>query len=183
MKRHFCFLRAINVGGHTVTMQALKKLFEDMGFSRVETFIASGNVIFETSKKDPRAVGKLIFERLRDALGYEVHAFVRTDEELKAIGDFKPFPATSMKNAVSYHIGFGDHQTTPEIGKKVASCSTDTDDIRSDRSEIYWVARTRFSDSKVSGASIERSLGSRATFRNVNTVKRLLARYPPHEKG
>ena len=48
MPRHIAFLRAINVSGHNVKMDHLRQLFESLGFSNVETFIASGNVIFET---------------------------------------------------------------------------------------------------------------------------------------
>jgi len=51
MPRYVAFLRAINVGGHTVTMDDLRGLFESLGFSTVETFIASGNEIFETSSR------------------------------------------------------------------------------------------------------------------------------------
>src|SRR5437879_835066 len=46
MNRYIAFLRAINVGGHTVKMDVLRRLFEDAGLFDVETFIASGNVIF-----------------------------------------------------------------------------------------------------------------------------------------
>ena len=49
MTRYIAFLRAINVGGHVVKMDALRRLFESLGFSNVETFIASGNVLFETN--------------------------------------------------------------------------------------------------------------------------------------
>ena len=41
MARYFAFLRAINVGGHTVTKETLRKLCESFGLSNVETFIAS----------------------------------------------------------------------------------------------------------------------------------------------
>jgi uncharacterized protein (DUF1697 family) len=47
MNKHIAFLRAINVGGHTVKMDTLRQLFESLGFTNVETFLASGNVIFE----------------------------------------------------------------------------------------------------------------------------------------
>lgn len=47
MSRTFAFLRAINVGGHTVPMTRLKELFEDLGLQGVKTFMASGNVVFE----------------------------------------------------------------------------------------------------------------------------------------
>ena len=48
MPRFIAFLRAINVGGHNVTMKELRGLFEALGLKSVETFIASGNVIFES---------------------------------------------------------------------------------------------------------------------------------------
>ena len=48
--RHVAFLRAINVGGHVVTMDKLRALFTALGLKDVETFIASGNVLFAPSK-------------------------------------------------------------------------------------------------------------------------------------
>ena len=57
MTRYIAFLRAINVGGHTVKMAELKRLFEALGFTNVETFIASGNVIFDSSAKKDSGAG------------------------------------------------------------------------------------------------------------------------------
>ena len=47
MPRQVAFLRAVNVGGRVAKMDALRRSFEKLGFRRVETFIASGNVIFD----------------------------------------------------------------------------------------------------------------------------------------
>ena len=58
MPRYVAFLRAINVGGHTVKMDQLRRLFERLGFSKVETFIASGNVIFESASRSAKALEK-----------------------------------------------------------------------------------------------------------------------------
>jgi uncharacterized protein (DUF1697 family) len=46
MRRQVAFLRAINVGGHIVKMERLRMIFESLGLKEVETFIASGNVVF-----------------------------------------------------------------------------------------------------------------------------------------
>jgi uncharacterized protein (DUF1697 family) len=51
MPRFIAFLRAINVGGHNVTMEKLRREFESLGCQKVETFIASGNVIFTSASK------------------------------------------------------------------------------------------------------------------------------------
>ena len=85
MQRYIAFLRAINVGGHTVKMDALRVLFESLGFINVETFIASGNVLFETPDGDPQEMETKIEACLRSALGYEVATFIRTRAELAAI--------------------------------------------------------------------------------------------------
>ncbi len=39
-------------GGRTVKMESLRELFESLGFSKVATFIASGNVVFEATTKN-----------------------------------------------------------------------------------------------------------------------------------
>jgi uncharacterized protein (DUF1697 family) len=85
MPRFIAFLRAINVGGHTVKMDGLRRIFESLGFSSVETFIASGNVIFETRRKNASALERKIASALDNALEYEVATFLRTDEEVVAI--------------------------------------------------------------------------------------------------
>jgi uncharacterized protein (DUF1697 family) len=55
MPKYVAFLRAINVGGHTVKMDHLRRLFEALEFDNVETFIASGNVIFDSASKSTKA--------------------------------------------------------------------------------------------------------------------------------
>ena len=82
MPRCVAFLRAINVGGRTVKMDYLRSLFEDLGFADVETFIASGNVVFESKSKGVEALAKKIESRLGGALGYEVATFLRTDAQI-----------------------------------------------------------------------------------------------------
>jgi Protein of unknown function (DUF1697) len=79
MPRFVAFLRAINVGGRNVTMAALRAQFEALGFSNVETFIASGNVIFEAASRDSAALHRKIEAHLAKSLGHEVSTFVRTD--------------------------------------------------------------------------------------------------------
>lgn len=85
MPKYIAFLRAINVGGHTVKMDHLKSLFEKIGFINVETFIASGNVVFETKSKSVDSMKKKIESDLHKQLGYQVAAFIRSTEELKRI--------------------------------------------------------------------------------------------------
>ena len=69
MSKHIAFLRAINVGGHNVKMDHLRQLFESLGFSNVETFITSGNVIFDTKAVNVKALEKKIEACLHETPG------------------------------------------------------------------------------------------------------------------
>ena len=51
MKQYIAFLKGINLGKRRPPMSQLKALFEEIGFTKVETFIASGNVLFSTGEK------------------------------------------------------------------------------------------------------------------------------------
>ena len=61
-------------------MESLRKVFESLGFSKVTTFIASGNVIFETTTKNIKSLEKKIEKALHEALGYEVRPFIRSSD-------------------------------------------------------------------------------------------------------
>ena len=96
---YIAFLRAINVGGHNIKMDVLKTIFESLNLEHVETFIASGNVIFESEK--PRETLELQIEtELEKALGYEVKTFLRTQAELAEITTFKPFSNLNLDAGV-----------------------------------------------------------------------------------
>src|SRR6266545_8120025 len=77
MPRYVALLRAINVGGHNVKMEELRRQFERLGLSNVETFIASGNVLFDAKSSSVSALEHKIEAGLRTALGYEVATMVR----------------------------------------------------------------------------------------------------------
>src|SRR5258705_10757420 len=91
MPKYVAFLRAINVGGHTVKMDHLRSLFEAMGFANVETFIASGNAIFDSKIRNMKALEGKIEKALAAKLGYEVKTFIRSVTELAEVSRYKPF--------------------------------------------------------------------------------------------
>ena len=130
MIRYIAFLRAINVGGHTVKMDMLRQLFEALGFSKVETFIASGNVIFESPQKNTRALEKTVEQQLRAALGYEVATFIRTATELSAIAHYQPFPPAQREAAQVFAVAFLTDVLDSAVEKKLLALTTDIDQFR-----------------------------------------------------
>ncbi len=177
MSRLVAFLRAINVGGHTVTMERLHGLFDGLGFKDVETFIASGNVIFTSRAGGVRGLEAKIEARLEDALGYEVKTFIRTGAEVAAVASYPPFAASRLQAAGALNIAFLAEPPGAAGVRGLMALRTDIDDFHVHGREIYWLREKKPSESTFSNAVLERTLKVRATIRGANTVSRLSARY------
>ena len=175
--RYVAFLRAINVGGHVVKMDRLRQIFESLGFSNVETFIASGNVVFETPSKNPKALEKKIETRLQEELGYEVVTFLRTDNELGEMATYQPFEQRNLEAAVSLNVVFLGDKLDEKSKIGLMALRTDLDDFHVNDREIYWLSRTRQSESPISNIVLAKALGVPSTIRGVNTIKRMAAKY------
>jgi uncharacterized protein (DUF1697 family) len=169
--RYVAFLKAINVGGHVVKMDLLRELFTGLKFSGVETFIASGNVIFETKAAPDQKLEQKIEKRLEAALGYEVGTFVRSMDEIRAISVFEPF---SNKG---YALNVGFMRGPLSDAEQVKPFVTEVDDFHVHGREVYWLCRIRQSDSKFPAKKFEKAIGGAVTWRNMNTVVRLAEKY------
>jgi uncharacterized protein (DUF1697 family) len=177
MPKYFAFLRAINVGGHTVKMDQLRRLFAGLGFANVETFIASGNVIFDSAAKSSRLLEKKIESCLLDSLGYEVATFVRSLPELLGVAQYRPFPDSDLSAGHTLYIGFMAAAPEDVAKQKLRRLVTKVDDFHLNGREVYWLCRVKFGDSEVSGALLAKTLGLPATIRNSTTIKKLAAKY------
>lgn len=178
MPKYVAFLRAINVGGHTVKMDQLRALFEAISLSNVETFIASGNVIFDSTTRNTKTLESKVESHLREALGYEVETFVRSTTELAAVASYKPFSDEELQAQGSFlYIGFLNAAPSPAAARKLESFANAVDEFHVAGREVYWLLRTKFSESKFSGARLEKTLGMKTTIRNSTTVRKLAAKY------
>ena len=182
MTRYFAFLRAINVGGHIVKMDQLRRIFESLGFSSIETFIASGNVIFESTSKNVKTLEKRIENALCEALGYEVATFIRTEAELVEIANYRPFRESDLEAVGSLNIVFLGEALDKKSNQGLIALRTEFDDLHGHGREIYWLCRTRQSESTISNAVLNKTLGMPATVRGANTVKKMVVKYSGSKK-
>lgn len=167
MPRHVALLRAINVGGHTVTMARLRELFLALGFEEVSTVIASGNVLFD-SRARPATLEPRIEAHLEQALGYPVATFLRSPQELEAAAAHSPGPS-----GASVYIGFTRGEPGAAAGRALRGLETAVDAFHLEGREVYWVCRTSMGQSAISSNMVERAVGMPLTFRNITTVRRL----------
>lgn len=175
------FLRGMNLGNRRIKMDELRAHFEAMNFTAVETFIASGNVIFEARVKDTGKLADTIQRHLHTALGYEVDTFVRTRAELAAIAAFQPFSAADMdppENTV--HCGFLREALPPAQARGLEKCGSEVDAFRVQGREYYWLCRRiKTRESKIWAARDLKALKLPASsMRNLTTVHKLAALYP-----
>jgi uncharacterized protein (DUF1697 family) len=152
--------------------------FEFVGFSGVETFIASGNVILAASARNEERLQAKIESHLQEALGYEVATFIRSAAELRRIANHRRLAAPEADLGHSIQVAFLSLPPDHAAAKNLIACGSETDDFHAHNREVYWLCRTRLSDSTLSGARLEKIVGRRATTRNLTTIKRLIARYP-----
>ena len=169
--RLVAFLRAINVGGHLVKMDRLKTLFTDAGFTNVETFIASGNVVFDAGAKKPAAIERAMEKRLHDALGYEVATFVRTCAELRAVAAHTAF------TAAAFNVAFLGEPPDAKAKKALMALTTARDDFHVNGREVYWLSKAKQSESKISNAVFEKTLGCRSTVRGITTIRKMAEKH------
>ena len=177
--RYVAFLRGINVGGsHVVSMEALRAMFAGLGFTGVETFIASGNVIFETRSKGIPALERKIEKALEMSLGYEVLTFIRSLDDVARIAACEPFPLEAAKAAVSVNVGLFKEALPDAVCAAVVKLKTDVDDLRPLGTELYWLCVKGQGGTKIPAAAFARALKAKGTFRGMKTMAKLAAKYP-----
>ncbi len=177
--RYVALLRGINVGGHRVSMADLRGHFEENGFTNVETFIASGNVIFDAAvNANSAALEQRIERMLHNALGYDVSTFLRTATELAAVATHAPFSKQDSAAAGHrIHVGFLRAPHTSAFARELLALTTTYDAFAVNGREMYWLTRGNFSDSQVPWVKFEKRLTLDVTMRNLNTVQKLVDKY------
>ena len=92
MVKYAAFLRGISIGSRKVTMQELQRVFKSLGLNKVKTFIASGNVSFETDDSDSVTLTRIIEQRRKARFGFAIAPMLRKIAYLLALTQEFPPP-------------------------------------------------------------------------------------------
>ena len=165
MATHVALLRGINVGGHKmVSMAELREKLEDAGFRDVKTLLQSGNVVFTSKKKVSEAA-------LEKICGTDV--VVRDASQWNAVIDANPFPAEAKSDPGHLLVMF--LKDTARVKLEWPG----PERIHANGRELYLYYPNGAGTSKLTGAWIEKRLGTRGTARNWNTVGKIAALLTP----
>jgi uncharacterized protein (DUF1697 family) len=177
MPRYVAFLRGINLGKRRLTMSRLQSVVEELGYHKVETFIASGNVVFSTSKSNSTALESEIARHLESCLGYEVDTFVRRFDEVVRIAQTKLFPQDG-EEGITIHVVFLHAPFSKATAAALTAIRTDYDEFRVAGQEFHWLCHGGISDSRVWSLPEVKALRlPSSTMRNLKSLRRLVERF------
>lgn len=177
MTRYVAFLRAINVGGHVVKMETLRRQFESLGFDNVSTFIASGNVIFDVARGAPEVLEARIEQRLQQTLTYRVATFLRTIPEVSKAAEHCGAYASEIEAGAVLYVAFGRREPAAPAKRRLTALNNDVDEFHVRGRDIFWLCRRYRGDSKLTGGMVEKASAIEATVRNATTVRKIAAKY------
>lgn len=169
MTKYVALLRGINVGGNNkVEMPKLKKVFESLGFSNVSTYINTGNVIFETDKKD---LDTVIEKTLLKTFGFEIRTVVRDAKNIqKLCRALSPSLTNDTKQKTDILFLWDEYDSKKSIELIKVN---EVDNLKYIDGAIVWnVKREDYNKSgmnKFIGTAVYKNM----TARNINTVRKL----------
>ena len=171
MNRYIAMLRGINVGGHKkIKMVDLKAYIMEIGFDNVETYIQSGNIVFQ-SDLDVATTRDAIQNKIEEKYGWEVPTIIRTQTELKSVIERNPFSDEQLDRlCVTFLSGLPDQ----ELVNSLREISYEPEEFIIEGRDIYFYSPLGFAKAKMSNNLFENKLKVNATTRNWKTVNKLL---------
>ncbi|HET7295185.1 MAG TPA: DUF1697 domain-containing protein [Vicinamibacteria bacterium] len=172
---HVALLRGINVGGHKrVAMGDLRGLLEDLGFVDVHSLLQSGNLVFRTGqRRTPAQLERLLEADTEERLGLKADFLVRTAAEWSAIVARNPFPAEARRDPRRLLVMFLKEAPSAAAVEALRAGIVGREVVRADARQAYIVYPDGVGRSRLTHAVIERTLATRGTGRNWNTVLKL----------
>lgn len=173
--RYVALLRGINVGGKNIIKMAdLKACFEEMGFTEVKTYIASGNVLFTSKKSAPK-----LEKGLKERFGYEAPVVILSAQELERVVDEAPKGFGKQPDKYRYDVIFVKEPLTTREALEQVSVKEGVDEVEAGQHALYF----RRLISKASQSRLNKLTQTPAyknvTVRNWNTTTRLLKLVSP----
>lgn len=173
MTRWVALLAGINVGGKTtVPMAELRKVFADLGYRQVQTYIQSGNVLFEEDTGDEGRLIAAIHPVLSGTFGWDIPVLLRTGPELDAVLAGNPY-LRRQDDPTKLLVTFLAAEPAADRAARLQPPPGETGELTLVGREIYLHTPDGYGRSKLSNAYLAKVLGVAATTRNWKSVTTL----------
>jgi uncharacterized protein (DUF1697 family) len=173
MARLIALLRAVNVGGRKLPMAELRALCAELGWTDVETYIQSGNVVF-TAPGRGEETERALEEAIRRKFGMDVPVMVRTASQWAGYVAANPFPRAAEDEPNRLQLLVSKEPLKPDAAEKLVERALAGEAVKSAGGALWFHFPGGVGTSKLVPALIDKAAGSPSTSRNWRTVLKLL---------
>jgi len=172
--KYIALLRGINVSGHKkIKMAELKAAFEDIGLLKVQTYIQSGNVLFESKETSVQKLQSAIEKKIMDDFGFDVKTIVKTNSDFKKILAENTFLELANANTQNLYVVLLFSVPKPEYIKELEVMDFNNEEWLLKEDVVYLYCRNGYGQAKLNNNLIEKKLKVIGTTRNWKTINSL----------
>ena len=173
MTTYISLLRGINVSGkNKILMADLRGMYESLGFVNVQTYVQSGNVIFDYTGDETTLLATLIKNEIKNVFGYDVPVFIREPNDFYHIIN-NPFTNDSDKEPSKFYVIFLSKSPHPSAVQKLRMPTNESAEYLINTKEIFLYCPNGYGRTKLNNNFFEKKLNVPATTRNWKTVNKL----------
>ncbi|MFZ4059137.1 MAG: DUF1697 domain-containing protein [Ferruginibacter sp.] len=175
MATYISILRGINVSGkNLIKMEQLRILYEQLGYFNVNTYVQSGNVVFEHKKTSTDTIAHTLSQAIQQQFGYTIPVIVLTVKALQQIIENNPFTTDTKKDPAFFHITFLASKPKSYDVRELEAKKLPDEAIACTPEAIYLYCPNGYGKTKLTNNFIEGKLQVTATTRNWKTTNELL---------
>lgn len=175
MLTYIALLRGINVSGQKkIKMAELRTQLENLGLLSVQTYIQSGNVVFQSPVSSPNALAKKIIAMILKEYGWEVPVLVLETKHIQAAVGGYPWQEKEDRVPKDIYLTFLEEAPTAEQVKHLASFEFQGEEYVLDGKVLYFFCAKGYGRAKMNNNFFEKKLQVKATTRNWRTTHKLL---------
>jgi uncharacterized protein (DUF1697 family) len=155
-------------------MDALRQMYEDLGFQSVQSYIQSGNVLFQSKNTPNSELERTITSKISDVFGFDVPVLVLSLEEMKTVTANNPFVNDRHEDINFLYVTFLADAPDQALIDKIRNEVKSDDEFEVIGKAIYLFCPKNYGKSKLNNNFFESKLKTRATTRNWKTVLELV---------
>lgn len=173
MKSFNAFLRGINVGGQKkIKMADLRQVLEANGLHNVQTYIQSGNIVFQSEETNHTKLEEAVNKIILSAFGFDVPVLILTVEKLMKILNTNPYADDPDKKSL-YFVLLKNHPNS-DLVNEFSKVKFENEDFFITDHCVYLCCKAGYGKAKLSNNLIERKLKVEATARNLRTMRKMV---------
>jgi len=173
MPKYIALLRGISPSGKNMQNNKLRGVFEELGFSNVQSVISSGNIVFESPNTDVPALESQIETAWQEKLGFRSTTIIRSLAELKILEKKNPFKGYDHNPKTSLNVTFLKHPAKPDAQAPAGLGYTIAAEYNR---EVCVIVDTTTTKTPNYMAKAEKAYSAQITTRTWKTVQRIITK-------